>query len=422
MQTVIHFCKSAPTIHIVGAAIMGLLSAVELAFAMRRRRLPVHIVVHEPSALGGGPWAATPRCQAWFHRHGVIYAQSQPLVSMKLQAATARLVELIPAAIRTLLALAIEPPSSQTAAACFDLLKIEARQVSHEVFSQWLPMIRLGWGKDCKIFMTADGTLDLGVAVRELRRLCRKLGIEFRRNGIDRIELQGNQAVALHTKENGTAALRQGDNVVLTCGTGIRPLLARSDLSIPGLRHFDCTMAAAPAGVPALLACLMGGPNIVPHVMPDGSSINVFANSRRVEVEPTGDEAALVIDPRAVADLRRDIAETFGIELPGAVMAWVGRKAEIVPEAQFRSQAQHVLRVGAIDNLWAALPGKLSQSAGTAGELVEYLLRDLDQGSMGSTSIPDTTSIWQRLPAATESVGQTNDEAPLPSAVTAVTQ
>jgi len=41
-------------------------------------------------------------------------------------------------------------------------------------------------------------------------------------------------------------------------------------------------------------------------------------------------------------------------------MAWVGRKAEIVPEAQFRSQAQHVLRVGAIDNLWAALPGKLS--------------------------------------------------------------
>jgi len=34
----------------------------------------------------------------------------------------------------------------------------------------------------------------------------------------------------------------------------------------------------------------------------------VLALNRRVEVEPAGDEAALVIDPRAVADLWRDIA------------------------------------------------------------------------------------------------------------------
>lgn len=391
----------APTVHVIGGGIMGLLAAHELRVLGPLLGLDVHVIVHEAGELGGARRsAATPRCQMWLHRQGVIYAATQPGVSLGLQQATARLCELVPESIRCPLSLAIDAGGSARASEFFRALGIWHEEVAPALVRAWLPELRLPDG--CRVHRTRDGVLDLKLAVRELTARARAAGVEFSRAHVVGLEARGEGVAALRLRGGAPVRLGAGDVVVLATGTGTRGLLAASGWALPGLRVFRCTMLAARAGVPALLAFLGGGLNVVPHELPDGSSIDVFADSRRHEVAPGEDTVAFTPTAADVAALCADVEAALGIRLdPATCRSWVGLKAEVVPQGAIRSQADHVLAIPGVRNLLAAIPGKLSQAAGTARTVVHRLAREV-------AGVDVACSVWEETPRPISAVPVVN--------------
>lgn len=363
------------TVHVVGAGAMGLLAAIELRVTGQKLGLEFSVRVHESGALGGcRRSAATPRCQQWLHCEGVIYASTQPGVSLALQRSTARLCELLPESIRRPLALAVDTGEGPAASEFFRALGVWHEPVAPDVVHAWLPGLRLPAGS--RIYRTRDCTLDLTLAVHELTVRARGLGVAFESGRVTALEERGGRIRALRMDRGGLIQLGADDAVVLATGVGTRGLLAASGLTLPGLRVFRSTLVAARTGIPALIAFLRGGVNVVPHELPDGSHFNVLGDSRRREVLP--DEDGLDFDAEAadVEDLCADVATRTGVVIPSSERrAWVGLKAEVVPPGEVRSQADHVLTLEEARNLWIAIPGKLSQAAGTARTLVQRIAR-----------------------------------------------
>lgn len=363
-------------IHILGNGVMACVAAIRLVTAGRALGLEPEVRIYGRSPVGGGLHrASSPRCQMWLHRQGVIYAQTQPDVSLALQHSTRILERLAPGCARTdVPAFAVEPPGSDTAEASFRALGIEHAPVPAPLAEAWLPGVALPEGS--KVFRTRDTTLDLRWTMARLLERMRRLGVELVPQKVARLQRGPGIVSGLRGEDGTPIAVGPEDVVVVAAGTGTRPLLAASDLAVPGLRHFQSVLTAMPSPIGnRLVAVLRGGVNLVSHPVRDGRILAVFGNSRRVEIEPERDGARPEPDPREVELLRRDVAEQLGIPIEGDT-SWAGIKAEIVPPRGVRSQAFHAHVVPSADNAWIVLPGKLSQAVGAADELARGVVRE----------------------------------------------
>lgn len=363
-------------IHNVGGGPMGLLAAIEQAWLARSLGFDVKICIYENQTFGGAADDRTsaPRSQLWLHSDGQLWASTQPDVCVSLQQSTCRLRYLVPHAFAHPLALAIEPADGGPALAeCFRALGVWHKPVLHSVVKAWFPMLRLP--PDCRLYRVRDAVMDLRILSYSLAARARRIGVRLVRQGVQRVELQGETVRSLVLANGERVGVAPSDTVVLTCSSTIRPLLAEVGISVPGFTVVRSHLIATDVfQLPVLLAAARGGPNCVPHSEAGMGTLNVFGSSDRSVCPPESDNKPLRSDPEAVKRICREAEEWFGLKIPNDCLSWPARKAEIVPSGDARSQAHHCLRV--LHNCYLALPGKISQTAATGQNLAKLIFRN----------------------------------------------
>lgn len=382
-----------PRVFIVGGGVAALSAAIELHCLARRMGLRLDVQVFEAGAFGGGPGdrSAAPRCQGWLHRQGTIYAPTQPAVSLALQRSTRRLRQLAPDAFRDPLALAVvNPAAGRLDPEALRVLGVWHEPVPADLVHAWFPALRLPDG--CAIYRVGDGTFDVRLLGMALAMQARRREVRLVRRGVRSLALRGDSVRALTLDDSDQVVVGPADVVVLACGARMRPLLADAGLRVPGLRLFRSHLVATDAfGLPAILACLRGGVNCIPHELAAGTLLNVFGDSGRDELPPESDNEPLHTDAAAVDRICREVEADLGLKIPtDRRLAWPAVKTEIVAEG-IRSQAHHARLVPGVSNLWMAIPGKLSQAAACARDLAAKIVRESLQDEIARP-------IWEPLP------------------------
>jgi len=370
--------KNTPVGHIVGGGVMGLLAGLELEQLSRRLGLDIRLRLYEAQTFGGGLEERTsaPRSQAWLHTDGQLYAQTQPTVCLSLQESTRRLRRLAPEAFRYPPAFAVEILASAQAEApaAYRSLGVPHWRCSADDLRRWFPSLRLPSGTE--LYRVRDATIDLAIlSALRVQRL-RRADVSLTLQGVQRLGLKGGRVRYLICDNGERALLGEEDFVILACGASIRPLLAGAGVTIEGLRVFRSHLICSDAPrIPALVAVLKGGLTCVPHCDDEGRLLNIFGNSARNELPPEEDGKPVRANPRAIEELRHESEDWFQTPIPAdALLGWAGVKTEIVGSG-VRSQSSHAFRINGLENCWAAVPGKLSQTPACGLELSRHILR-----------------------------------------------
>lgn len=282
---------------------------------------------------------------------------------------------------------------------CYTPLDIEYRPVEPEVAAHWLARwdVRLPAGS--RVFRVRDGVIDLPVLGHCLARHAQALGTELVRQGVARLDIQGGVIRALILTDGTRHQVTPDAPVILACGQQIRPLLARADVQVPGLRLFrSYLVASADLGVPALLS-VIGGPCLVPHDE-TGQLFTTIGDSYREELLPETDGHQPSLDCEAIEQVCQTAEEFFGLRLPrdDRLVAWAGIKTEIIAEGRQWSQAHHACPVPGLRNAWLAIPGKLSNAPACADDLARAVLRQRLGGAIARPFWETAAGRWTSPP------------------------
>lgn len=364
------------TVHVVGGA-SGLAAAIGLAEAGIALHMPVRIICYEGGSWGGSGRdyrVASPRCQGILH-FGTLYASSQPEVAIQINTAQQRLRAIAPEAVQERNAIAVQRddgPGLDEVMASLGLLG--CRPVSHRVIGRWYPQLRVP--EHARIYKVPDATMDLRVLSLSLIRRANELGIQLRNRGVVRVERASARLSALWLCCGSRVRVGLDDVVVLATGAQTRSLLDPVEVSVPGLTVIASHLLGRPATVSCMMLGLNGGPTLVPQQLSGGTPCMLLGSSDRFVVAPEADDRPLRNRLNTLRQIRREIEDWFGVEVPEEGPAWLGRKTEVITPSTARSQAHHCLKLDPLQNALLFLPGKLTTMMGAATDLARCVLRD----------------------------------------------
>lgn len=370
-----------PLVHIVGAAAMGLASAICISRSARKHGIDMNVVVYEKRKVGGDAgddFTSGARCQAWGHS-GMLFAMTQPQVALTLRPSIRKLQRWAKDAFRkNVLSLAVVPPKYEESGkhyqAICQALGIRFDRIPNLLAEQLAPSLGGILDDETKVYTTDDRPFDLSVVNSRLHQRAIKETVRFNPQGVRRIQPGDNGASALILDDNSRIPLYDRDILVLACSRRIPTLLGDIGIETP-IRLFQSQLVGTTnLQQDVLLAEVMGGPTTVPHRISNQRLLTILGDSGRIPVDPQSDR--IQDSPELIEQIVHRASESFGIDVStDNILTWPAVKAEVVGD-QSRSQSHYVARVPELENTFMALPGKMSGAPEAAQDLANLIIKN----------------------------------------------
>jgi hypothetical protein len=371
-------------VHVVGASIMGLMAALEVALAFGEKVI-VQLYDRTIGGNANSPMTAITRCQAVLWRSSILWALTRPESVRPIMSSARRLFDLARAGVHEHVESIIVLPD-ETQADLLDelirLLDIPAKPMTCAAARAFVNT--LAPPPDSRLYLTPDCPFDLTLLAGCLDNAARNAGVQFIRRQVHALKRNGDSIEGMVLDDGRRLKVSSGDFVIVCAGAASTTLLAGVGVTVP-VRRFVSHLAVADTALECNVFQLGGGPTLTRHTLPNGRVVTVVGNSDRYVLS---DGDLPTVNVHVVHSICAQAAALIGQNLV-AEDAWTGVKTEVDFGPTGRSPLAYV--AFALPNTIVAWPGKATESAYAAALVCDLLGVTMAEEYVGR-------SIWVQRP------------------------